>query len=353
MRILVVDDDAVFREEFSAFLSDEGHRVEVAPSVVKALEVLEGTEFEVVFTDLKMPRQSGLELLAEARRRWPGLFVVVVTGFATVQTAVEAMKRGAFDYVGKPFRTEQVRQVLALIAEQLKFDEPRLASGDATDFAEKIAARTSAPVLLAAPQRPARSLSGGVEWFEFDGREPFRLKGELESFVRRHGRGTLVIARADQMLEDHRLEAVVALLEELRGILDGKGTLAVGVEPGRLSEAKARALAAAVAAPAVHGALEAIANPIRRRVLHRLDVGAASFSELMRAASLDDSPKFSFHLHRLVEETLIAHVAEQYRITEKGRMAVGVLTDMETLAAGGTQGSFLFQVAGSDSAPNA
>ena len=71
MRLLVVDDDAVFREDLAELLRDEGHEVAVAPSAPKALEALTEGEFEVVLTDLKMPRQSGLDLLRVVRQRWP------------------------------------------------------------------------------------------------------------------------------------------------------------------------------------------------------------------------------------------------------------------------------------------
>ncbi|MCI4369577.1 MAG: response regulator, partial [Thermoplasmata archaeon] len=103
MRLLIVDDDAVFREELSDILRDDGHEVHSAPSVPKAIEELEREDFDAVFSDLKMPRQSGLVLLRDVRQRWPQTLVVMITGFATVETAVDAMKLGAFDYIRKPF----------------------------------------------------------------------------------------------------------------------------------------------------------------------------------------------------------------------------------------------------------
>lgn len=122
MRILVVDDDPVFRQELSDLLVEDGHNVASASSAPKAIDVLTNQEVDVVLTDLKMPRQSGLELLAEIRHRWPRTLVVMITGYATVETALEAMKLGAFDYIRKPFRAEQVQETLRLVAQEHAYE---------------------------------------------------------------------------------------------------------------------------------------------------------------------------------------------------------------------------------------
>jgi predicted transcriptional regulator len=93
----------------------------------------------------------------------------------------------------------------------------------------------------------------------------------------------------------------------------------------------------------VQTALEALSSPIRRRVLFRLTKGAASFSEAMHAAELDDSPKLAFHMHRLIDEGLIVHLHEQYRLTPKGQSAVAILREMEDVAAGKGTRAFVYQ----------
>ena len=108
----MVDDDAVFREELAELLRDERHEVTACPSVPKALEELAHGEFDAILSDLKMPRQGGLDLLREVRARYPSTPLVIVTGFATVETAVAAMKSGAAEYIQKPFKIDQVRDVL-------------------------------------------------------------------------------------------------------------------------------------------------------------------------------------------------------------------------------------------------
>src|ERR1700722_16765962 len=102
---LIIDDDPGVR----LCLESDHARVLGVGTPSGALEALERSRFDVVFLDLWLQSESGLNLLPEILRRQPGLGVIVITAFATFETAVEAMKRGAVDYLPKPFTPEQVR----------------------------------------------------------------------------------------------------------------------------------------------------------------------------------------------------------------------------------------------------
>src|SRR5579871_1587329 len=121
MRLLVVDDNSVFRQELGELLESEGHTVELAASVDQAVERLEAGIYDLVLTDLKMPRQTGMDLLRIVRERWPNVLTVMITGRAGIDTAVEAMRLGAFDYIAKPFRPDQLREMLQLAAAERTF----------------------------------------------------------------------------------------------------------------------------------------------------------------------------------------------------------------------------------------
>ena len=105
-RVLVVDDERDMADSCAFLLGRAGYQATVAYSGEEALEQLVRQEFELVVTDLKMPRMSGLQLLAAVKSKNPDSEVLVVTGFPGIDTAVAAIKQGAFDYVTKPF-TEQ------------------------------------------------------------------------------------------------------------------------------------------------------------------------------------------------------------------------------------------------------
>ncbi len=102
-RVLIVEDDSTVREQLAGALEDEGFNVGAVPSVAEALESLAVGEFDLIITDLRLPDGSGLKVVETARESQPDCPVLVVTAYASVDTAVEAMRRGAFHYLSKPF----------------------------------------------------------------------------------------------------------------------------------------------------------------------------------------------------------------------------------------------------------
>jgi two-component system response regulator HydG len=123
LRLLVVDDDAPLRKACCEIAGSMGFIPLSAGSVPEALEVLEEQQpVEMLLLDLKLPGGGGLKLLGEVRERYPKTGVVVMTAFATVSSAVEAMRIGAGDYLTKPFALEQLTTVLAQSARRLHFD---------------------------------------------------------------------------------------------------------------------------------------------------------------------------------------------------------------------------------------
>jgi len=335
VRILVVDDDAVFREELGDLLREEHHRVELAASVPKAVEWLEREEADIVLTDLKMPRHGGLELLREVRSRWPNTLVVVVTGFASVDTALEAMKAGAFDYVRKPFRIEQLRQTLDLAGQQRAFDSPSLANRDPVAEARELARRGDLEVLLVGETAP--KATPHLHFEKLDPDQPSLLVDHVREFVATRPRSAVVIGAVESMLERHRLEEILSVLDQLRELMEGHGPLRVGFDPSRTSPAVVTAVGGTVTADETQDTMEALANPIRRKALQRVANASASFGELMAAAGIDDSPKMSFHVRKLVEAGLLTHEGEMYRLTARGSAVLRLLTDATLLPPpGGT-----------------
>jgi two-component system, NtrC family, response regulator HydG len=107
-RILGVDDDLVMREALRDTLSAEGHEVHAVESAAQAFAELERQEWDLVLADLSLPRVSGLELLDRIKRSWPSTEVIVITGQGSIATAVDAIKRGAYHYLTKPFTAEEI-----------------------------------------------------------------------------------------------------------------------------------------------------------------------------------------------------------------------------------------------------
>ncbi|MEW5702495.1 MAG: sigma-54 dependent transcriptional regulator [Candidatus Zixiibacteriota bacterium] len=108
-RILVVDDEHSLCEMMRIMLTKEGYDVDTELSGRKAIERLSGRHYDLVIADLKMPEMSGLELLDRAREKENDLPVIVMTAFASVDTAIEALKKGASDYITKPFKIDEIK----------------------------------------------------------------------------------------------------------------------------------------------------------------------------------------------------------------------------------------------------
>ncbi len=331
MRLLVVDDDAVFREELGDLLTQDRHTVVTSPSARKAIEELERQDFDLIFTDLKMPRQSGLDLLREVRHRWPRTLVVMITGFATVDTAVEAMKEGAFDYIRKPFQLPQLQQTLKLAEQELHFEGPGSSLSNPDSLVKRWIAEEHREVLLITARTVRAQAHLTVSPLDAD--DFTRIRDLIDPFLATHARAAILIEGAESLLRQHRREDVVALMEDLRGRAEGHGPIVVTLDPHRTSSADVADLRAALVAPGTRATLEALANPIRRTVLRRVAQGPCSFMDAMQAAGLEESPKLSFHLRKLVDDGLILHVDEVYRISPRGREAVRLLGEVDTLSS--------------------
>jgi DNA-binding NtrC family response regulator len=111
-RVLIVDDEATAVENLAHVCRKEGHEVTTRTTGMGAIEAMEKTRFDVILTDLRMEKVDGMAVLHRARELDPETAVVLITGFATLDSAVEAMKAGAFHYIAKPFRLDEVREVL-------------------------------------------------------------------------------------------------------------------------------------------------------------------------------------------------------------------------------------------------
>jgi putative nucleotidyltransferase with HDIG domain len=129
-RILVVDDEEAIREVVSTLLEAQGYKCRVASSGLRALPLLESDEFDLVLSDIVMPDMNGLELLEQVRQRDHNLPFIMVTALHDISTALEAIRRGAYDYILKPFERDQlflgVRRALEhrrLVKENQKYQE--------------------------------------------------------------------------------------------------------------------------------------------------------------------------------------------------------------------------------------
>jgi len=196
MRILIVDDEKNIRRALTVALESMEHEVACASNSALALAELRARPYDVALLDLRLSQESGLDVLEEILRVAPQIAVVMVTAYASVETAVEAMRRGAFDYLPKPCTPEQVRQVLARIEKTRKL-ERRVA-----ELESRLA--VEGPDIDLTSQSPAMQKVLEVAFKAADSEATVLLLGES-------GTGKSVLARAMHQRSPRRAGAFVTV----------------------------------------------------------------------------------------------------------------------------------------------
>src|SRR5438128_3456292 len=189
MRVLIVDDERNIRKTLSVCLQGLGCQVTESGSSTSAVEAIARSPYDVAFVDLRLGRENGLDLLPKRLAERPGLDVIVITAYAAVDSAVEAMKRGAKDYLPKPFTPAQIRKVIEAVRARRELErrlldlEERLA-----DAAPEVSLETSSAAMRSVMEVVARAASHDV---------PILLRGES-------GTGKSVLARALHQMSPRR-----------------------------------------------------------------------------------------------------------------------------------------------------
>jgi DNA-binding NtrC family response regulator len=124
--ILFVDDDRTILDLVRQYLTEAGYRVDVVNNGVKALEMVQSTPYEIVFTDIKMPDIDGLDLLSAIKAYRPETEVIIVTGHGSMESAIQAMKFGSYDYIQKPFKLSVLKIIIDRITEEKNFKQEKV-----------------------------------------------------------------------------------------------------------------------------------------------------------------------------------------------------------------------------------
>lgn len=119
LEILVLDDEAIVCARLKPALEKEGYEVETFTDSQQAMERLEGKQFDIVVTDLKMANIDGMELLRRVKENWPQTRVIIISGFATVNVTREAFQAGVQDVIAKPFKIGQLKELIKRVASEM------------------------------------------------------------------------------------------------------------------------------------------------------------------------------------------------------------------------------------------
>ena len=127
LKILIAEDETITLKHLSYALEKEGHTVIGAGNGIDALKHIEKEVFDILIADIKMPGMDGLSLLAEVKEKYPNIEVIIITGFGSIESAVDAMKKGATDYVTKPFNLDELNFKINKIQEKKRLENENIA----------------------------------------------------------------------------------------------------------------------------------------------------------------------------------------------------------------------------------
>ncbi len=120
IKVLIVDDDQICREILRETLESQEITVALAGDGLEGLDKLSTEPFDILITDLNMPRMDGLTLLQEAREHYPHILTIIITGYGSLESAIEAIRKGTYDYIQKPFKIEEIQIVTRNAIEKIK-----------------------------------------------------------------------------------------------------------------------------------------------------------------------------------------------------------------------------------------
>lgn len=120
LKILIVDDDKKLLSVLKTVLIEDNNEVSTSTDGQQAINIIQNQNFDLIICDLMLPGADGLKVLREARKRNPSILVVLITGFASIETAIRAIREGAYDYITKPFRLDEIRIVTKNAGEKIR-----------------------------------------------------------------------------------------------------------------------------------------------------------------------------------------------------------------------------------------
>ena len=335
MKILVADDDSTLRDELAGLLREDGHEVASAADGGEALHTVERQSFDVALLDLRMPKATGLEVLHRLRVVRPETAVVMITGEGTIDTAVEAMKGGAVDFVEKPYDLEALRRTLRAVEDERKARAMLGAvAGVEADIAEVLADAAFRNALLAVLGPTAKPPSGASRILRIDaeGRAPnvfapgqlYQLNTAIEAYVNGVDRPVIYAAGLTLLEAMHGRDDLRAWIRHMSGKCGAKGGALVlrSLDPTLALEIGGD-LDVGQGSENLQGMLESLANPIRRAVVgYVFASGPVAYSAVLKKNFVDSSSKLSFHLQKLQADGLLTKVdGGRYAITDSGERA--------------------------------
>ncbi|MFX0087814.1 MAG: response regulator [Candidatus Hodarchaeota archaeon] len=343
MRILVVDDNKTFLDKLEQILLLDQHEVSLALSGKEALGILKEKDFDLLVTDLKMGDISGIDLIRKLRDQGIDIVSIVVTGYGTIDSAVEAMKVGAFDYLLKPFEISILKAKLKEVELELKLRKSlskpiiinetiiRDASED-FNFNEHVT-----PFLIVSDVDPDKikakyeidmatiiqiGFNNGVNTIA-----PAKLhllRQKIEEFVSTNNQGTIIFKGIETLVMTHKWDYIKRFIDNLRlEILSSEFSLILLIDQKIPSMNVYQALLhdalSLISVQAFDNIISIISHPTRKNIINLLkSTGKLNFNRIFEEMKIESSSGLAFHIKKLVNEGILEKNENLYYLTARG-----------------------------------
>ena len=363
MKILVVDDDETFLDKMEKHLELENHSVVTSVSSTEALEQLQQEKFELVLTDLKMPDLSGVDLLKTARQQGNDSIFIVITGYGTIESAVDAIRTGAYDYLLKPFELSLLKEKIKQVEDELRFRESikiplileRLTKVEDFDL-NSLQDDFPSPFLVISDKNPEiiikkYNLNPATPlWLSFDEENGTillsklnSLKAKIEDFVTENPKGTIILKGIEALSRFHDWDSIKQFLLYIQTeVLSSNLELLILIEnlhplPSPSPTLYYDALSSFIST-AFNKLVEIVSHSVRKDIILLLktqDEIILSFNEILKKLAINSSSILSFHLKKLVKEEILIKEKSSYSLSSKGQYVANIIKILEKLGEHG------------------
>lgn len=323
MRVLIVDDNATLCSQLKRYLESKQFTVDTAGSGKEALSMLESSRYDVLLIDLKMPGLSGIDVLRWIRSKHVTSRVIVITGYGDTESAVEAMKLGAAEYIQKPFDPEE----LARRIEEVAILPEAHTSPRESDITWIKGFCSGTPVFLIidiprdeledalSPHKVIHLLSEGRVNVTME-----ELENEIKKFAEGHRNGTVVHAAPVPLVAAYGKDAVSVHMAHLHRMAESESFRLLVLYPEEHEETIASLVEDASAIPFIKEVTDVLGNDIRREIVLLLERhGTLPYKQFVRELDVNHSSKAAFHIKKLVAYGLISKRGRNYSLTPHGQ----------------------------------
>ncbi|KAA0003031.1 MAG: response regulator [Thermoplasmata archaeon] len=328
-KILFVDDDDSILDAAKTALEAYGYEVITAQSGMECLEKI--GEADIVFLDIKMPGMNGIEVLRKIKKRNPTMPVVMITAYATVDTAIEAMKEGAFDYIRKPFDIEELEGSVLAAIEEIKFEGLKKIEFEEEDCFEKFRKIVKKRKGIWITKEEDKigdiehvSIISMIE--QWKPKSLDRLKEEITKFFEKNI--AVLITNIEYLFEGNSAVEVRNFLEWVyRNVSLNKGILILSADLKNVDNAKKNEIQDVIADIHLGMISDSISNYLRRQIIQLLsNEEKYSFTKIAQILDIKDNPKLSFHLKKLKDDGVIEQDNEKrYFLSRVGKEIANIL----------------------------